>query len=82
MAAQTLSIQADSAKLAEIDALAKAQNLSRDVVVNEALDRYLREEGRWTEQVRNGLAAAEMGNFASDAEIEDLFRRIETLGKE
>jgi predicted transcriptional regulator len=77
MPGQNFSIRTDAAKLTEIDRLAEAQNRSRNFVVNEAIDRYLAEERRWAEKVEAGLAAAEAGDFANDAEVDALFGKFE-----
>ena len=77
MSTQNLSIRTDTAKLAEIDRIAEAQNRSRNYVINEAIDRFLADEIRWAEKVEAGLAAAEAGQFASDTEVESLFSRFE-----
>ena len=78
MPGQNLSIRTDAEKLAEIDRVAEAQNRSRNFVINEAIDRYLAEERQWAEKVKAGLAAAEAGEFATDAEVDALFRQFET----
>lgn len=77
MAGQNFSIRTDAATLDELDRLAKARDRSRNFVVNEAIERYLSEERAWAEKVRAGLAAAESGDFASDAEVDALFGRFE-----
>ena len=77
MSTQNLSIRTDTAKLAEIDRIAEAQNRSRNYVINEAIDRFLADEIRWAEKVEAGLAAAEAGQFASDTEVESLFSQFE-----
>jgi predicted transcriptional regulator len=82
MPGQNFSIRTDSAKLTELDRLAKSQNRSRNFVVNDAIDRYLAEERQWAEKVQAGLAAAEAGDFASAAEVDALFQRFETAGQE
>lgn len=81
MPGQNFSIRTDAAKLTEIDRLAQAQSRSRNFVVNEAIDRYLAEERRWAEKVQAGLAAAEAGDFASDAEVDALFQKFEADSK-
>lgn len=78
MAGQNFSIRTDADKLNELDRLAKTRDRSRNFVVNEAIDRYLAEERAWADKVLAGLAAAEAGDFASDAEVEALFGRFET----
>jgi len=77
MAGQNFSIRTDADTLNELDHLAKARNRSRNFVVNEAIDRYLAAERAWADRVRAGLAAAEAGDIASDAELDALFGRFE-----
>ena len=77
MSGQNFSIRTDADKLTEIDRVAKAQNRSRNFVVNEAIDRYLDQERQWAEKVQAGLAAAASGDFAPAAEIDALFQRFE-----
>jgi len=81
MPGQNFSIRTDVGKLTELDRLARAQNRSRNFVVNEAIDHYLAEERLWAEKVRAGLAAAEAGDFASAAEVDALFLRFEAAAK-
>jgi predicted transcriptional regulator len=77
MPGQNFSIRTDSTKLSELDRLAQARDRSRNFVVNEAIDRYLAEERAWAAKVQAGLAAAEAGDFASAAEVDAFFQRIE-----
>ncbi len=73
MSGQNFSVRTESDKLAKIDAIAKAQDRSRNYIVNEALDRYLADEQQWIAKVKEGLAAAEAGDFASTAEVDAVF---------
>ena len=82
MAGQNFSIRTDSDKLTEIDRLARSQNRSRNFSVNEAIDRYLAEERQWLEKVQAGLTAAEAGDFASSADVDALFLRMESTGSD
>ncbi len=77
MSGQNFSVRTESGKLAEIDAIAKAQDRSRNFVVNEAIDRYLAGEHQWIAKVKEGLAAAEAGDFASEDEVDALFKGFE-----
>jgi predicted transcriptional regulator len=77
MSGQNFSVRTERDKLAEIDAIAKAQDRSRNYIVNEALDHYLRAEQQWIAQVNKGLAAAEAGDFASEDEVSALFKDFE-----
>jgi len=80
MAGQNFSIRTDTEKLDEIDRLARSQNRSRNFLVNEAIDRYLAEERQWMDKIQAGLAAAEAGDFASPADVDALFQRLEKAG--
>jgi predicted transcriptional regulator len=77
MPGQNFSIRTDAAKLSEIDKMAERQHRSRNFVVNQAIDLYLAEERSWAEKVQSGLAAAEAGDFASDADVDALFDQFE-----
>lgn len=77
MPARNFSIRTDVGKLDQIDAIAKAQDRSRNFVVNEAIDRYLAEERAWIAKVEERLAAAEAGDFAGDDEVDAVFRKFE-----
>ena len=77
MTGQNFSVRTEREKLSEIDAIAKARDRSRNFVVNEAIDRYLAEERLWVAQVREGLAAAEAGDFATPEDVDALFAGFE-----
>ncbi|OHC80658.1 MAG: hypothetical protein A3G73_01360, partial [Rhodospirillales bacterium RIFCSPLOWO2_12_FULL_67_15] len=69
MPGRNFSVRIENDKLDEIDTLAKAQARSRNFIVTEAIERYLAEERRWIAKVKEGLAAAEAGDFASEREV-------------
>ena len=77
MSGRNFSVRIEDDKLDEIDAVAKARTRSRNFVVAEAIERYLAEERRWIAQVKEGLAAAEAGDFASEGEVAALFEGFE-----
>ena len=77
MSGQNFSVRTESEKLAEIDAIAKALDRSRNFVVNEAINAYLAEEQHWITKVKEGLAAAEAGDFVSNGEVDVLFKGFE-----
>ena len=82
MSGQNFSVRTDRDKLAAIDAIAKAQDRSRNDIVNETLDHYLRAEQQWIAQVNKSPAAAEAGDFASEDEVGALFKDFEDKGFE
>ena len=77
MPGRNFSVRIENDKLDEIDTLAKAQARSRNFIVTEAIERYLAEERRWIAKVKEGLAAAEAGDFASEGEVAALFEGFE-----
>ncbi|KPF61376.1 ribbon-helix-helix protein, CopG family [Rhizobium sp. AAP116] len=60
-----------------IDSLVERSNLSRDQIVEDALSqgRSLAWQEQWVSGVTEGLAEAERGEFASDAEIEAVLNK-------
>lgn len=60
-----------------IDSLVERSNLSRDQIVEDALaqGRSLAWQEQWVTGVLEGLAEADRGDFADDAEIEAVLNR-------
>lgn len=60
-----------------IDSLVERTNLSRDQIVEDALaqGRSLAWQEQWVAGVLEGLAQADRGDFADDAEIEAVLNR-------
>ncbi|MDR7029195.1 CopG family ribbon-helix-helix protein [Rhizobium rosettiformans] len=60
-----------------IDSLVERTNLSRDQIVEDALaqGRSLAWQEQWVAGVLEGLAEADRGDFADDAEIEAVLNR-------
>ena len=77
MSGRNFSVRIADDTLDEIDTLAKAKTRSRNFVVAEAIEHYLAEERRWTARIKEGLAAAEAGDFASEGEVAALFESFE-----
>jgi predicted transcriptional regulator len=78
VANQNISVRTDDETLARIDSLAKSQDRSRNWWINQAIRRALAEEQAWIEKIEHGIQAAEAGDFASDKEVEAVFKRFET----
>jgi predicted transcriptional regulator len=55
---------------AELDRVAEAQGRNRDAVIDEALANWLDLQTWQTREIEAGLADAEAGNVATEAEIE------------
>lgn len=72
---KTTTFRTDEEKLKQIDKMAKSLNRSRNWVINEALDRYMEYEKWFVEKVEEGIKAADNGEFASEEEMKEMFRR-------
>lgn len=70
MSRQTLTITMEAHRKAELDLLAEAQGRNRDALIDEALANWLDLQTWQTRERAAGLADAEAGNFATEAEIE------------
>jgi predicted transcriptional regulator len=81
MTGKNISIRTDAEKLQAIDAMAAQRDRSRNYIINEALDRYLEEERDWVVRVKQGLAEADAGIFASDDEVETFFKAATQAAK-
>lgn len=58
-----------------LENLARATRRSKSWLVAEAVRAYVAEQAWQVEAIRQGLAEAEAGNFASDAEVEAVFAK-------
>jgi predicted transcriptional regulator len=67
-AATTIRLD-DPETLDKVDDLARAMDRSRNWVLNRAIDEYVRTQSWQLEKIRAGLAAADRGEFASEAEV-------------
>jgi predicted transcriptional regulator len=52
-----------------LDKLAEATGRSRSFLAQEALRRYLEEEGWQVREIREGIREADAGDFATDEEV-------------
>ncbi len=77
MGTEAFSVRADSKKVRQLDKIAKQQDRSRNYVVNQAIDQLLELQAWQIERVKEGIAAADEGRFASDAEMTRIFNKYE-----
>ena len=75
MSKETLTIQLDVERRAELERVAEVLGRERDAVIDEALANWLDLQAWQTREIEAGLADAEAGNFASDGEIEAAYGR-------
>ena len=73
MTTEAFSVRTDSKKVRQLDRLAKQMDRSRNYMVNQAIDQLLELHAWQDERVKEGLRAADEGEFVSSAEMEKLF---------
>jgi predicted transcriptional regulator len=64
-----VTIRLDDDTLQALDALAKSTDSTRDELVAQALDAFLALNEWQATKIRAGVAAADSGDFATDADI-------------
>ncbi|MFC7395827.1 CopG family ribbon-helix-helix protein [Chelatococcus sp. GCM10030263] len=69
------TVNLDEATLARLEAIAKSRALPRDRVVQEALEAFLDMEEARIARIKEGIAQADRGEFATDAEVERVFSK-------
>ncbi|MBI4757263.1 MAG: CopG family transcriptional regulator [Betaproteobacteria bacterium] len=71
MASVTLTLSTEEKSL--LDQIAVARHRSEEDLATEALRDYLRFEAEQMTRIREGIIAADGGDFATDAEVEAFF---------
>jgi len=66
---RTISFRIDSAKVSELDVIAKAMDRDRSYLLNEAVENYLSEQRRFAAMVAEGLEASRKGELIDDEEV-------------
>ena len=77
MNTEAFSVRTDSKKVKQLDKLAKQMDRSRNYLVNKAIDQLLELQIWQDDQVKEGIKAADKGQFASDAEVRRIFEKYE-----
>jgi predicted transcriptional regulator len=60
----------------QLDALAQATGRKRSFLVGEAIRDYLEREAWQIQEIKDGLAEADAGDFAEDAEVDAVFAKF------
>lgn len=68
----------DDKKLEALDQLAQSMDRSRNWVVNRALEHYIAQQAWQIEQIKEGIAQADRGEFASEEDVRAAFARFGT----
>ena len=69
------TVRIDPEKQQRIDQLARQLDRSRNYIVGQAIEEFLEAHAWQVEKIKTGLAAADRGEFAPDAEMEQVFNR-------
>lgn len=75
MAEGIFTVRIDPEKQQQIDQLARQLDRSRNYIVGQAIEEFLEAHAWQVEKIKAGLAAANRGEFASEAEMEQVFSR-------
>jgi predicted transcriptional regulator len=65
-----------------LDAIAQAIDRPRSWVVNRALEAFVESEAWQIEEIKRGLAEADAGEFATDAEVEATFAKWRRVNRD
>jgi predicted transcriptional regulator len=76
MSKENITFRIDSDKKATLDAIAAGINRDRSYVLNEAIDAYLEMHQWQIEEILNGIAEAEIADFATDEEVQATFAKL------
>ena len=70
----SITIRIDEATSEQVDELASAMERSRSWVAGAALKRYLKEEQRWLEDIRVGMAELDRGEGIAHEDVMSAMR--------
>jgi len=76
MPIQSTSFRTDPDTLSSLDQIAKDLGRSRNWVLNKAVQDFIAYQAWFKRQVEEGVKAADNGEFASDEEVAEVFRRF------
>ena len=72
-ASVSLSFRVDEQTVAQLDRLAEATDRQRSWILEQALSAYLKDHAWQVEDIRQALAEADAGDFATDDEMTETF---------
>lgn len=76
MSKENVTFRLDSEKRAALDAIAAGMDRDRSYLINEAITLYLEMHQWQLEEIRQGIAEADAGDFASEEEVAAVFARL------
>ena len=71
-----LTLRLDAKLKKQLDRLSKSMNRSRSFVAAEAIQEYVSVNEWQINEIKKGLAEADAGDFATDAEMQQTIRRL------
>ena len=74
-----VTIELEETTLAKLDALAADTNRPRDLLMQEAVDVFVTYEAAIIAKIKEGIAQADRGEFATEEELDEIEREIEAL---
>ena len=75
------TIRLDDEMLAKLDALAADTDRSRNWIAAKAIQDYVELNAWQIEQIKAGIAEADRGEFATDEEVEAVFRKYRAMAE-
>ncbi len=76
MSKATITFRTDTDRREALDALAVSQKRNRSFLINEALDNYLDVQQWQIKHIKQGLAAADRGDFVSQEDMKKTFAEL------
>jgi predicted transcriptional regulator len=80
MSKENITFRLDSDKRTTLDAIAAGIDRDRSYILNEAITAYLEMHQWQIDQIQQGLAEAEAGDFASDEDVQAMFTQLTHAG--
>jgi len=75
MGTEAFSVRADTKKVKQLDSLARQMDRSRNYIVNQAIDQLLELHAWQDARVKEGIRAADKGEFVGNTEMEEIFNK-------
>jgi len=72
-----VSVRLSEEQVAELDRLAKVEERDRSWLIKRAVEAMLADERAWLEHAREAIRQADAGEFATDEEVEAMWRSFE-----
>lgn len=76
MSKENITFRLDSEKRTALDVIAAGMDRDRSYILNEAIAVYLEMHQWQIDEIQQGLAEAEAGDFASAAEVQAMFAKL------